>query len=96
MAIRGVMVNGDWVVDPVAVKEAFREHFSTRFLRDGGSRPQIVTDNFKKLSVDQCSFLDASFSNDEIKQAVWDCGSDKAPGPDGFTFGFFKKFSGRW
>nr|GEW12423.1 RNA-directed DNA polymerase, eukaryota, reverse transcriptase zinc-binding domain protein [Tanacetum cinerariifolium] len=26
---------------------------------------------------------------EEIKRAVWDCGIDKAPGPDGFTFGFY-------
>ncbi|GJS64070.1 RNA-directed DNA polymerase, eukaryota [Tanacetum coccineum] len=25
-----------------------------------------------------------------IKDAVWDCGSEKAPGPDGFTFKFYK------
>nr|GEV78255.1 transposon TX1 uncharacterized [Tanacetum cinerariifolium] len=31
-------------------------------------------------------------SNEEIKRAVWDCGSDKSPGPDGITFEFFKKF----
>ncbi|GJT89291.1 RNA-directed DNA polymerase, eukaryota, reverse transcriptase zinc-binding domain protein [Tanacetum coccineum] len=29
---------------------------------------------------------------EELKQAVWDCGTDKSPGPDGFTFGFFRKF----
>ncbi|GJZ66534.1 RNA-directed DNA polymerase, eukaryota [Tanacetum coccineum] len=28
----------------------------------------------------------------EIKKAVWDCGVDKSPGPDGFTFGFYKRF----
>nr|GEX04653.1 RNA-directed DNA polymerase, eukaryota, reverse transcriptase zinc-binding domain protein [Tanacetum cinerariifolium] len=26
----------------------------------------------------------------EIRKAVWDCGSDKAPGPDGFSFQFLK------
>ncbi|GJV27826.1 RNA-directed DNA polymerase, eukaryota, reverse transcriptase zinc-binding domain protein [Tanacetum coccineum] len=31
-------------------------------------------------------------SNDGNKKAVWECGSDKAPGPDGFTFGFFRHF----
>ncbi|GJU16320.1 RNA-directed DNA polymerase, eukaryota [Tanacetum coccineum] len=28
---------------------------------------------------------------EEIKDAVWDCGDDKAPSPDGFTFKFIKK-----
>ncbi|GKB95780.1 RNA-directed DNA polymerase, eukaryota [Tanacetum coccineum] len=28
----------------------------------------------------------------EIKDAIWDCGSDKSPGPDGFTFAFYKTF----
>nr|GEX39235.1 RNA-directed DNA polymerase, eukaryota, reverse transcriptase zinc-binding domain protein [Tanacetum cinerariifolium] len=28
----------------------------------------------------------------EIKRAVWDCGIDKAPGPDGFTFGFYRRY----
>ena len=36
-------------------------------------------------------FLEGSFSREEIKQAVWDCGVDRAPGPDEFTFEFFKK-----
>nr|GEV48573.1 RNA-directed DNA polymerase, eukaryota, reverse transcriptase zinc-binding domain protein [Tanacetum cinerariifolium] len=30
--------------------------------------------------------LEIEVSNEEIKRAVWDCGIDKAPGPDGFTF----------
>nr|GEY42474.1 RNA-directed DNA polymerase, eukaryota, reverse transcriptase zinc-binding domain protein [Tanacetum cinerariifolium] len=29
--------------------------------------------------------------NREIKRAVWDCGIDKSPGPDGFTFGFYRR-----
>ncbi|GJX30552.1 RNA-directed DNA polymerase, eukaryota [Tanacetum coccineum] len=30
----------------------------------------------------------------EIKEAVWDCGSSKAPGPDGYSFAFVKKYWG--
>lgn len=28
----------------------------------------------------------------KLKNAVWECGSDKSPGPDGFTFAFIKSF----
>ncbi|GJR09737.1 RNA-directed DNA polymerase, eukaryota, reverse transcriptase zinc-binding domain protein [Tanacetum coccineum] len=36
--------------------------------------------------------LELEVSKDEVKRAVWDCGTDKAPGPDGFTFGFYRRF----
>ncbi|GKE08990.1 RNA-directed DNA polymerase, eukaryota [Tanacetum coccineum] len=36
--------------------------------------------------------MESEVTNDEIKRAVWDCGTDKAPGPDGFTFGFYRRF----
>ncbi|GJV44754.1 RNA-directed DNA polymerase, eukaryota, reverse transcriptase zinc-binding domain protein [Tanacetum coccineum] len=29
---------------------------------------------------------------DEVKNVVWDCGSSKASGPDGFSFAFVKKY----
>nr|GEX74792.1 RNA-directed DNA polymerase, eukaryota [Tanacetum cinerariifolium] len=36
--------------------------------------------------------IECDVTNEEIKRAVWECGTDKAPGPDGFTFGFFRRF----
>ncbi|GJZ55134.1 RNA-directed DNA polymerase, eukaryota [Tanacetum coccineum] len=42
--------------------------------------------------VDEKSFCEGEVSNAEIKKAVWDCGIDKAPGPDGFTFGFYRRY----
>ncbi|GKB01127.1 hypothetical protein Tco_0829171 [Tanacetum coccineum] len=35
-------------------------------------------------------FLECGFSNEETKRAVWDYGGDRASGPNGFTFKFFK------
>ncbi|KAF5793118.1 putative RNA-directed DNA polymerase [Helianthus annuus] len=32
------------------------------------------------------------FTKEEIKEAVWNCGNEKAPGPDGFSFKFLKHF----
>ncbi|GKF81972.1 hypothetical protein Tco_0243628, partial [Tanacetum coccineum] len=36
--------------------------------------------------------MEGSISHDEIRNAVWSCGDNKSPGPDGFTFEFFRKF----
>ncbi|GKD38229.1 RNA-directed DNA polymerase, eukaryota, partial [Tanacetum coccineum] len=46
----------------------------------------------KCLSSEQMTELESEVTNDEIKRAVWDCGTDKAPGPDGFTLGFYRLF----
>lgn len=47
---------------------------------------------FKSLSVADKDFLQSFFSYEEIRRAVWDCGGDRAPGPDGFNFTFIKTF----
>nr|GEX80412.1 RNA-directed DNA polymerase, eukaryota, reverse transcriptase zinc-binding domain protein [Tanacetum cinerariifolium] len=36
--------------------------------------------------------LERGVSRDEIRDAVWSCGDSKSPGPDGYTFEFFKKY----
>lgn len=38
------------------------------------------------------SYLERPFTLEEVKKAVFDLGSDKAPGPDGFPMMFFKTF----
>ena len=48
--------------------------------------------SFNQLSIEQRELLECDFSIEEIKRVVWDCGGDRAPGPDGFTFKFFKTF----
>ncbi|GKA12521.1 hypothetical protein Tco_0692067 [Tanacetum coccineum] len=42
-------------------------------------------------SIDR-DYLERLVTHEEIKEAVWDCGSSKAPGPDGFSFAFVKKY----
>nr|GFB01101.1 RNA-directed DNA polymerase, eukaryota [Tanacetum cinerariifolium] len=46
----------------------------------------------KKEFLDHLRDLECEVSDEEIKRAVWDCSTEKAPGPDGFTFGFFCRF----
>ncbi|GJS50252.1 RNA-directed DNA polymerase, eukaryota [Tanacetum coccineum] len=48
-----------------------------------------VKQEFRNHFAGQVSELEAPISNDDIRTAVWGCGVDKSPGPDGFTFEFF-------
>ncbi|GKB11713.1 hypothetical protein Tco_0845636, partial [Tanacetum coccineum] len=52
----------------------------------------ISLDFPNQISHEQSDHMEREVSNDEIKKSVWECGTDKAPGPDGFTFGFFRHF----
>nr|GEZ71214.1 RNA-directed DNA polymerase, eukaryota [Tanacetum cinerariifolium] len=36
--------------------------------------------------------LECAVSKEELKRAVWECGTDKSPGQDGFSFGFYRQF----
>nr|GEY13952.1 RNA-directed DNA polymerase, eukaryota, reverse transcriptase zinc-binding domain protein [Tanacetum cinerariifolium] len=36
--------------------------------------------------------FDNNVTCEEIKRAVWDCGADKSPGPNGFTFRFYRRY----
>nr|GEU76828.1 RNA-directed DNA polymerase, eukaryota [Tanacetum cinerariifolium] len=77
--IRGVMSDGAWVDNPIKVKKEFRDHFSKRFCKPGLRNVNIQMTFSNQISVDQKRDLEGEVTNDEIKKAVWDCGTDKAP-----------------
>nr|GEW03519.1 RNA-directed DNA polymerase, eukaryota [Tanacetum cinerariifolium] len=90
LTIRGVLVDGMWMESPHLVKHEFFEHFKNRFEKPDKSRILLERDFVKRISLDQNDDLEREVSNEEIKRAVWDCGIDRAPRPDGFTFGFYR------
>ncbi|GJS46146.1 RNA-directed DNA polymerase, eukaryota [Tanacetum coccineum] len=92
LAIRGVLVDGDWIVDPSMVKNEFLKHFANRFAASITSSITFDSQFPNRLSPDQNDDLQRNVSYDEIKRAVWDCGINKSPGPDGFTFEFYRKY----
>ncbi|GJS40373.1 RNA-directed DNA polymerase, eukaryota [Tanacetum coccineum] len=56
--------------------------------------PRLIIDFqfLNTLSLEQLSDIERDVTYDEIKNAVWDCGTNKSPGPDGFTFEFFRRY----
>nr|GEZ48282.1 RNA-directed DNA polymerase, eukaryota [Tanacetum cinerariifolium] len=92
LAIRGVFVSGDWHTEPTKVKDTFYDHFASRFKQPICSRLKLSMSFPNRLSPDQIGELDMNITMDEIRAAVWDCGENKSPRPDGYTFEFFRRY----
>nr|GEX97815.1 RNA-directed DNA polymerase, eukaryota, reverse transcriptase zinc-binding domain protein [Tanacetum cinerariifolium] len=52
----------------------------------------LKRDFVKRISLELNDDLEREVSNAKIKRAVWDYGIDKAARPDGFTFGFYRRY----
>ncbi|GJQ93591.1 RNA-directed DNA polymerase, eukaryota, reverse transcriptase zinc-binding domain protein [Tanacetum coccineum] len=63
-----------------------------RFAKPSERRANIDMRFPKTISEDQSQDLEREVSKQEIKTVVWGCGTDKSPGPDGFSFGFYRHF----
>nr|GEY69429.1 RNA-directed DNA polymerase, eukaryota, reverse transcriptase zinc-binding domain protein [Tanacetum cinerariifolium] len=92
LTIRGVLIYGIWMESPHLVKHEFFEHFINRFENPNKSRILLEREFVKRISLEQNDDLEREVSKEEIKRAVWDCGIDKAPRPDSFTFGFYRRY----
>ncbi|GKC60364.1 putative RNA-directed DNA polymerase, eukaryota, reverse transcriptase zinc-binding domain protein [Tanacetum coccineum] len=92
LAINGVMKNGIWFSDPGDIKDIFREFFVEKFKHFEGVDVTRRSDHYKTLSSAQASLLEHSISEHEVYDAIRDCGSEKSPGLDGFSFAFYKKY----
>ncbi|KAL2252872.1 UNVERIFIED_CONTAM: hypothetical protein Sindi_0081900 [Sesamum indicum] len=65
-------------------------------LLGGNKRRTLVDINYLRpwarhiISIEEASHLLSPFSLEEVKLAVFDIAEDKAPGPDGYSSGFYK------
>ncbi|KAJ0876108.1 putative RNA-directed DNA polymerase [Helianthus annuus] len=89
--INGVMDGEVWVTNPVVIKQRFYDFFAHLLTEPLAARPPISCPNLSTLSPEEKESLIRPFTTLEIKDAVWDCDGDRAPGPDGFNFKFLKR-----
>ncbi|GKD43240.1 RNA-directed DNA polymerase, eukaryota [Tanacetum coccineum] len=85
--------HGEWIDEPTKVKNEFLNHFSNRFALPSGPNIMLDSHMFKQINSDQIADLECDVTVEEIKRAVWDCGINKSPRPDGFTFEFIRSKS---
>ena len=79
-AIPGVLVNGEWISQPSLVKKEVFRFYRDHFRENASRRPGYICGDLKQVALENRENLIAPFSKEEIKEAVFDCGSDKAPG----------------
>nr|GFD31726.1 transposon TX1 putative 149 kDa protein [Tanacetum cinerariifolium] len=64
---------------PDLVKKEFVQHFGERFSKPHERRANFDMSFPKMLTDEQKDDLERDVSLDEVKRAVWDCGTDKSP-----------------
>ncbi|GJT53852.1 RNA-directed DNA polymerase, eukaryota, reverse transcriptase zinc-binding domain protein [Tanacetum coccineum] len=90
--INGIMVEGNWITDPSLIKDAFFQFYKVKFQAQDSQVSFPNLPHSQTLNSMDRDYLERLVTHEEIKEAVWDCGSSKAPGPDGFSFAFVKKY----
>ncbi|GKV35031.1 hypothetical protein SLEP1_g43351 [Rubroshorea leprosula] len=89
--INVVSIEGKELKNMEDIKQGVKQYFANLFTDEGWSRPTLEGLNFKTISEADRGMLTDPFTEEEVRATVWNCDSTKAPGPDGFTFGFLKK-----
>lgn len=89
--------DGRWVTDKSGLHGIVSEYFSTLFTAsDSVHDIEQVTQHIRgSISSDENNYLIRDFEEEEFKVAVKQMHKDKAPGPDGFNPGFYKRFWGK-
>lgn len=88
--IHGLVIDGAWNTNPKDIMQEVHNFFANKFHKKWPERPKLISNLFKTLSSNQIDALDSPFLIEEVKQAVRNCGGDKAPGQDGYTFKILK------
>nr|GEV03585.1 RNA-directed DNA polymerase, eukaryota [Tanacetum cinerariifolium] len=78
LAIKGIMVDGDWVDDPSRVKDEFSSHFVSRFQAPCDHRSNINFPFPNCLNSKLAASLEIPITTDEIRSAVWACGCNSS------------------
>nr|GEZ36727.1 putative RNA-directed DNA polymerase, eukaryota, reverse transcriptase zinc-binding domain protein [Tanacetum cinerariifolium] len=92
LSIRGILVEGTWIDSPSLMKSEFLSHFKNRFEQPNSNRLHMNMHFSNTLISVQVADLECQVSKEELKKAVWYCGIHKSPGPDGFMFGFYRRY----
>jgi hypothetical protein len=84
--------DGSWCDDAEEIKEEVQGFYKNLYTSEGAPEMQGLLDlvNEKVLQEDKAN-MDAEFTEEEVKKALFQMHPSKAPGVDGFTAGFYQR-----
>lgn len=86
-------MNGDWLEGDVAVSARFTDYFKQLFSSDGDRNWDDALDCVSPVVTPEMNEdLIRPVSEDEVRNAVFQLGALKAPGPDGFQGTFYQTY----
>jgi len=71
------------------IREEIIDFYQNLYKENEHWRPQFSPTDQATLNEEDNVMLQSQFGEQEIKECVFACAGDKAPGPDGFTMAFF-------
>ncbi|KAL4302917.1 hypothetical protein GQ457_10G009840 [Hibiscus cannabinus] len=91
-AIISLKCEGVRISESSLVKKHVKDHFCSVYNEQNNLEVADMKLDFKKLNSVQVGLIEFCFSEEEVWLALSSADSNRAPGPDGFNMGFFKKF----
>ncbi|XP_050217654.1 uncharacterized protein LOC126668506 [Mercurialis annua] len=86
-----ISVDGNLYDSPIDIKQQVTLFFKKLYKRNLTVPFSLDSLEVKKISAAQSMALTDSFSEEEILSTLMNCEDNKAPGPDGFNFFFYKR-----
>ncbi|KAE8693418.1 Polycomb group protein FERTILIZATION-INDEPENDENT ENDOSPERM [Hibiscus syriacus] len=90
--IHSLKIEGVVISEPVKIKNSVYEFFRTAYNTKAALEVEGLEFDFMKISAAQRAYMEEEFTEQEVWNAISSSDSAKAPGPDGFTMGFYKKY----
>ena len=84
------MVDGELSLDPTVIVDCLSQFYRQLYFEVVAHRPILDYVDFSSISMEDASWLDRPFEEEEVFGVINDFNGEKAPGPDGFSMAFFQ------
>ena len=82
-------MDGELTSDPAVIADCISQFYRQLYFEDVAHRLVLDDVDFSSISVEDASWLDRPFEEEEVFGVINDFNGEKALGPNGFSMAFF-------